>query len=216
MSWPEPASPHGAPRCDPSPVDSIPPSANSSVIVGLPCLASPKLLNSATVQSAPHAPVDAPAMPIIPGIDVTKAKVPLNPFSPLLSSCLYVLGGLRAPIPNRPHLFSPLHSYSYLPLALFRRWLPTRLVATLPRLLHWIGTPSRPHLPSPIIVWPSGEVQDVPSRKLPCILLTIPPRTIQERVRIYRTTHIPVQSTNMDIVVGRRFLEPWRPPKIRT
>lgn len=44
---------------------------------------------------------------------------------------------------------------------------------------------SRLHLPSPIVVWPSGEVQDILSCRRLCIPLTIPLRTIRERVWIY-------------------------------
>jgi hypothetical protein len=40
-------------------------------------------------------------------------------------------------------------------MSFFRRWLLARWVAGRPQHRPWIGTPSRPHLPSPIVVWPS-------------------------------------------------------------
>lgn len=208
------------PRCHTSPADSVPPPATSSAIVGPPRLDSPPPSNIAIVPSAPDAPVDAPLVPTVPRMDVPKAKVPsstLNPFP----AFAFLVFRLRAVLftsahPKPPSLFSPLHSYSYLPMTLFRRWLPARLVPGPPPRPPWIGTPSRPHLPSPIVVWPSGEAQDVPFRKHPRILLIIPPLTIRERVLKHaRTTHIPFQATHKDTVVGLRFLEPWRPPKKR-
>ena len=120
---------------------------------------------------------------------------------------------LWAPVSNRPSLIS----HSILPMVLFRRSLHARLVANPPWLSHWIGTHSKLHLASPIIVWPFEEVQDILSCRSPHIPLTIPLCTIWERIQIYgRTTHIPGQSTNMATTTVQRFSEPWRPPKIRT
>ena len=48
----------------------------------LRALIPPLLFNNAIVRSAPDAPVDAPLVPIIPCMDIPKAKVPfLNPKS---------------------------------------------------------------------------------------------------------------------------------------
>jgi len=55
----------------------------------------------------------------------------------------------------------------------------TRMWAVHPRLLHWIGEPSRPLLASPIVVWPFGRVQDIPFRKRLRIPLTTPRPTIR-------------------------------------
>ena len=137
-----------------------------------------------------------------------------KPFIVLRSLCFLAL---RPLIPNRRPCFLPLHFHSsFIPsgMEFFRMCLPARLVPGPPRRLLWIGTPSRPHLPSPIVLWPSGEAQDIPSRKRPRISLPIPLRTIRERVRIYGTTaHIPDPSTKVVTAAARRFSEPWRPPK---
>jgi hypothetical protein len=103
-------------------------------------------------------------------------------------------------------------------MAFFRRWLLARWVPGPPQRRPWIGTPSRLHAPNPIVVWPSGEAQDNPSRKRTRIPLTIPLRIIRERVRIMlygRTTNIPGPSTKIATAAGRRFLGPWRVPKRR-
>ena len=84
-----------APRCDPSPINSVPPPANSFAIVGPPCLASPKLLNNDTVQSAPHAPTNTPAVPIVLRIDVTKAKVPFFIPQPIFHCCFPLVSACR-------------------------------------------------------------------------------------------------------------------------
>ena len=134
--------------------------------------------------------------------------------------CKCVPWALRPPGPNRPPWFLPFHFHSsFTPsdMAFFCRCLPTRLVPGPPRRRPWIGTPSRPHLPSPIVLWLSGEAQDIASRKRPRIPLPIPLRTIRERVWIYgTTTHIPDPSTKVVTAAVRRFSEPWRLPKTRT
>ena len=160
-------------------------------------------------------------------MDVPKAKVPfLNPKPlfvlrpPCLAlSCRCVPWDLRPPGPNRPPCFLPFHFHSsFTPsdMAFFRRCLPALLVPVPPRRRPWIGTPSRPYLPIPIVLWPPGEAQDIPSPKCPCISLLIPLRTIREHVRIYGTTiHIPDPSTKVVTAAARRFSEPWRLPKKR-
>ena len=171
-----------APWCDLSPVDSVLPPANLSAIVSLPCLDSPQLLNNATIQSTPDAPLDALVMPIVPDIDLTKANVPFFvpcPFFTIAFLLSLHVGNFTSAYPKPPSLFFPLHFYFYLLITLFYKWFPTRLVAGPPQLLHWMGTPSKSHLPSLIVIWPSEEVQDVPSCKRPHIPLTIPPRTIR-------------------------------------
>ena len=158
------------------------------------------------------------------GLDAAKAKVPfLKPqtsFLPSLSSSsICVHDSLQTPVPNLPPCFPPLHSHSsFTPsdMTFFRRWLPARLVAGPPRRCPWIGTPSRPHLPSLIVLWPSGEAHDIPSHKRPRIPLTTPFCTIRARVQIYGRTHILGPSTKMVTAAGRRFSKPWRLPKTRT
>ena len=73
--------------------------------------------------------------------------------------CKCVPWALRPPGPNRPPWFLPFHFHSsFTPsdMAFFCRYLPTRLVPGLPRRRPWIGTPSRPHLPSPIVQFGSA------------------------------------------------------------
>ena len=65
-----------APQCDPSPVNSVPPPANSSTIIGPPCLASPHYSTVPQFNRLRMLPLMPHTMPIVPEIDVTKAKVP--------------------------------------------------------------------------------------------------------------------------------------------
>ena len=100
-------------------------------------------------------PPTPPPCPSSSGSTSPKPRCPslsLNPFFTVVFLLSLCVERFTSAHPKQPSLFSPLHSYSYLPMALFRRWLPARLVAGPPRLLHWIGTPSRLHLPSPIVV----------------------------------------------------------------
>ena len=186
------------PPCHTSPAANVTPPATSTAIVG-----------------PPDAPATPPSCPPSLAWTPPKTRCLLKPQTPFAFAFLFLR--VRAVIftsaqPKPLSLFSPL--YAYLPMTSFRRWLPARVVPGPPPRLPWIGTPSRPHHPSPIGVWPSAEAQDTPSRKHTRIPPTIQLPTIRERVRKYgRTTPIPAPSTKMAIAAGPKFLEPWRPPK---
>ena len=180
---------------------SAPPPANSSHVIRPPCI---------------DPPVNGP-----------KAKVQFLLLPKHLSrrwcNCLPCLHSLVAAmftnVHPKPPSFPPLRSslcFNPTKFAFFRRWLLARWVPIPPRRRPWIGWHQRPRHPSLIVVSPSSEARDNPSPKRNRIPLTIPLRTIRERVRIIlygRTAHIPGPSTKMVIAAGRRFLGPWRLPK---
>ena len=99
-----------APLCDPSPLDSVPPPANLSAIVGSPCLDSPHYSIVPQFNRLWMIPSMPLPCPLCPASTSSKPRCPSlspPPFSPLLSlSCICVSGTLQAPIPNCPYCFS--------------------------------------------------------------------------------------------------------------